>query len=104
MFSFLNKISGSKKQQQQQQQQNKAAGAAKVVNSHENLTAAVPLKTPNFDTLQRIQPQNINNNGGILSGYFTTGRSFHHKKNRATSNLGENLAFLIYFFSEAHFK
>jgi hypothetical protein len=80
MFSFLNKFSGSKKNQH-----NKTP--SKVL-SDESLNK--PPQHP-FNTSNRIINSNTANGGGggggILNGYFTTGRSVHHKK-RGSLNLG----------------
>ena len=88
MFSFLNKFSGSKKNQQ-----NKTP--TKVLSNES-------LNKPPQHPFNRISNGNGTiggggGGGGILNGYFTTGRSVHHKK-RTSLNLGYYCLFLLFLF------
>jgi hypothetical protein len=77
MFSFLNKkIINTKKQNQQ---------IKPKLQSNENL---ITFNNSNSSSNNNIEsPIPVSSGGGILSGYFTTGRSLNNKK-RASLNLG----------------
>ena len=99
MFSFLNKISGSKKNQQHKTPTKVLSNECLRVNSSSNPQITPTASNSNTNTkthrIPSASPITTSNGtssggggGGILSGYFTTGRSVHHKK-RASLNLGD---------------